>query len=172
MFLQSVLDSIQCSKLNFKICLSPFSASICLKKSFIKDKDGISLQPSKIVNSSEVYAGKIELEAKLENTLLDCAEMIEKNKSLENKYSELLKKYSVKLEENSIEVKTLEKNVQNLEEEIDYLQLSNKSKEKSIADEVLLLKANTKKDILDIEKKIKMYTQYWRKVLRMERSLR
>ena len=41
-----LLAQIQASNLNFHLQLSPFSASISLKKSFIKDKFGNTLLPS------------------------------------------------------------------------------------------------------------------------------
>ena len=42
---QNILDQIQSSNLNFQIQLSPFSALISLKKSFVKDRNGDILIP-------------------------------------------------------------------------------------------------------------------------------
>ena len=39
-----VLQQVTSSSLNFQLQLSPFSAVISLKKSFVKDKDGIPKQ--------------------------------------------------------------------------------------------------------------------------------
>jgi chromosome segregation ATPase len=42
---ENILEQIQSSNLNFQLQLSPFSANISLKKSFIKDKSGNLLLP-------------------------------------------------------------------------------------------------------------------------------
>ena len=42
---ENILDLIQSSNLNFQLQLSPFSASISLKKSLIRDKTGKVLLP-------------------------------------------------------------------------------------------------------------------------------
>ena len=41
-----ILDKVKMSNLNFCIQMSPFSANISLKKSFIKDKSGAYILPS------------------------------------------------------------------------------------------------------------------------------
>ena len=43
---ENILNQIQMSSLNFKLELSPFSAVISLKKSFIRDKSGNTLHSS------------------------------------------------------------------------------------------------------------------------------
>ena len=48
----TILDQIQSSRLNFQLQLSPFSALISLKKSFIKDKDGNRIIPSSVSKTS------------------------------------------------------------------------------------------------------------------------
>ena len=45
---QNILEQITTSNLNFKLELSPFTANICLKNSFIKNKSGQILKPSPI----------------------------------------------------------------------------------------------------------------------------
>ena len=42
---ESILETIQASNLNFQLRLSPFSATISLKKSLIRDKSGNQLLP-------------------------------------------------------------------------------------------------------------------------------
>ena len=42
---ESILNQVQSSCLNFKIELSPFSAVIYLRKSFIKDQNGVTVSP-------------------------------------------------------------------------------------------------------------------------------
>ena len=41
-----ILEQIQTSHLNFHLQISPFSAVISLKKSFVKDRSGVPLLPS------------------------------------------------------------------------------------------------------------------------------
>ena len=70
-----IIDQIQSSNLNFQLHLSPFSAKISLKKSWVKDRTGALLLPpdpvkevNKNVDSVENLAAKnLELE---ENLLL------------------------------------------------------------------------------------------------------
>ena len=42
----NILNQIQISNLNFQLQLSPFSAHISLRKSFVKDRIGAFLQPT------------------------------------------------------------------------------------------------------------------------------
>ena len=43
---EAIIDKIRYSNLNFQIQMSPFSAIVSLKKSFITNKSGIPLLPS------------------------------------------------------------------------------------------------------------------------------
>jgi hypothetical protein len=47
----NLLNAVQTSGLNFKIEMSPFSATIVLKNSILKDRNGIPLNPSHMKNS-------------------------------------------------------------------------------------------------------------------------
>ena len=57
--LQNLVHQIQISCLNYKIELSPFSATVFLKKSFIKDRNGNPLTPS---SPDDVRLGQIKSE--------------------------------------------------------------------------------------------------------------
>ena len=69
----NILDQIQSSNLNFMLQVSPFSAQISLRKSLVKDKEGIPLLPQPLKQS--VPPTTVELKAlevknlKLENDL-------------------------------------------------------------------------------------------------------
>ena len=83
----NLLQQIQMSSLNFKIELSPFSAIIHLKKSFIKDKSGANLQPQPCPNVSLTQNGghdqKInELEHKVKSSNEELEAMKVKNGKL------------------------------------------------------------------------------------------
>ena len=69
----NILNQIQISNLNFQLQLSPFSAHISLRKSFVKDRTGAILQPT--------------LQS---NNILD---LVSKNLELENDLTILRKKY-------------------------------------------------------------------------------
>ena len=53
---RNILRSIENSKLNYQMQLSPFSAVISLKKSYIKDKMGNVLVPSNDMDATQDYA--------------------------------------------------------------------------------------------------------------------
>ena len=77
----NILEQVQTSCLNFQLQISPFSAVISIKKSFIKDKFGNELLPS-----PSPPAHRHELSESIE-ALLD------KNTQLENDVFDLTKKY-------------------------------------------------------------------------------
>ena len=60
---ESILNHVQSSCLNFKIEISPFSAVIHLKKSFIKNQNGETiLPPEDIVAEKDVVVKQLEEE--------------------------------------------------------------------------------------------------------------
>ena len=60
---ESILNQVQSSCLNFKIELSPFSAVIYLRKSFIKDQNGVTvLPPAEIATERNVTVKHLEKE--------------------------------------------------------------------------------------------------------------
>ena len=77
---ENLLQKVQKSNLNFRLELSPFSAKISLKKSFIRDKSGIPVVPrsfesypcsEKLENVPDHDAEKRELQCKIYQ--LECA---------------------------------------------------------------------------------------------------
>ena len=62
-----ILQLIQSSNLNFKLQLSPFTANISLKKTLVKNKSGISLNPcnDSPCDITELKAQNIKLEKEL-----------------------------------------------------------------------------------------------------------
>ena len=95
----AILNMIQKSNLNFALHLSPFSANISLKKSFIKNKSGLELIPPQFTSHEQIekeeliatlVAKNLELEnnvRSLENNLKaatdDCEHAYERIKCLE-----------------------------------------------------------------------------------------
>ena len=59
---ENIIQQIQNSHLNFKLELSPFSANISLKKSFIRNKAGIVLSPP--CSSGNFFASDEQVEPK------------------------------------------------------------------------------------------------------------
>ena len=77
---ENLIKKVQNSNLNFRLELSPFSAKISLKKSFIRDKSGIPVLPrsfesyscsEKLDNVPDQDAEKRELQSKIYH--LECA---------------------------------------------------------------------------------------------------
>ena len=66
----SILEQVQSSCLNFQIQVSPFSAIIHLKKSFIKDKSGKLLLPRDRSVPCENVKALVDKNIKLENDVV------------------------------------------------------------------------------------------------------
>ena len=117
----NILDQIQSSNLNFMLQVSPFSAQISLRKSLVKDKEGIPLLPQPLKQS--VPPTTVELKAlevknlKLENDLFilrekyteivnECTNVKKNIKTMENVQESSNQEMNVKIsmleEENSI----------------------------------------------------------------------
>ena len=73
---ENILARVQTSNLNFKLEISPFSAVICLKKSFAKDKFGQVLKPhsddtTNETNLTTLHQKNLELENSYQNLKYD-----------------------------------------------------------------------------------------------------
>ena len=65
-----IVNSIRDSGLNFSLQMSPFAATISLKKSLVKDKFGRSVKPSQMdSNSSDIIASLVKKNSDLENKI-------------------------------------------------------------------------------------------------------
>ena len=117
-----ILDQLQSSRLNFQLQLSPFSAVISLKKSFVKDLDGNSILPShqETCNTNfELTENQQNLEEKLQTLTKNYNDLLieyeRSNKTIGNLEMQLESYKNVKLEpfmdESQFEIKisTLEK---------------------------------------------------------------
>ena len=83
----NVLQYVQNSSLNFQIQMSPFSAIISLKKSFVKNKHGTPILPTLPISEDLKRSLTLELDAmktKYENLLHEHARSLEMIKVLEN----------------------------------------------------------------------------------------
>ena len=98
-----ILDYVKKSNLNFYLQLSPFSANISLKKTFVKDKAGVYLDPPPFftvpISSDSLLLQNSDLEKKvndletivedlnlrLKKSLSDCEQAYETIENLENK---------------------------------------------------------------------------------------
>ena len=78
---ESVLSSVRNSCLNYNIQVSPFSATISLKKSIVRDRTGACIIPPHISESSDAQNDKAVLADEL--------------RSLRIKYEELLSAYAL-----------------------------------------------------------------------------
>ena len=114
---ENLLLLVQKSNLNFKLEMSPFSAIIYLRKSFIKDKSGTVQLPTfmdfdlgHVQSENQILREKILkqdndlklLQSDFENAVNDCEEANKVNKNLETKLTQLndiVDRVSVKNEE-------------------------------------------------------------------------
>ena len=115
--LEDLVHQVQHSCLNYKIELSPFSATILLKKSFITDKSGQPCKPQFPVGVRQVHHGPVDndlvtkvaqqesvistMKADLEHSLEYCEEIYEKKTFLEKQLEILSCKVAASQQENS-----------------------------------------------------------------------
>ena len=116
-----ILEQIQVSNLNFQLRLSPFSASISLKKSFIRDKSGYITLPT--TGPMPAYT----------TTTSENDELVEKNEQLNLKIVEM---------QNFIESKS--ETIQTLTEKISNVEASAHKSFKEKNDEVNTVKNSLK----------------------------
>ena len=136
-----IIDCVKSSNLNFCLQLSPFSATISVKKTLIKDKAGFYLSPS-IPDSSvhakqDIFSIKIkeledmvaDLKLRLADSVTECEKVNETLAGLENKLK--IKQESEESNENDLEnhlekkiaeVSLLSDEKQQLREKLDHMQ--------------------------------------------------
>ena len=134
-----ILEEIQSSHLNFQLQMSPFSASIFIKKSFIRDKLGNMLLPVDKVSHSEcsLQHENSELVDKNDRLQLRILE-VEKDNEAKNETIEILQNKLAKaeasalrmLEEKNNELMTVKKVVNSLNKEMNTLKNEMKAKSK------------------------------------------
>ena len=64
---ESIIDKVRSSNLNFQIQMTPFSANIVIKKTFIKDNSGFPLLPPTYKNHDHVQEIGEQLKKAKEN---------------------------------------------------------------------------------------------------------
>lgn len=137
-----IIEQVQNSSLNFQLQLSPFSAVISIKKSFVKDKLGNVLLPSQMSRqvSSENTAALLRKNDQLENDLADLTKKYEHVLSECENAHELLKSFEkhqqeakMKVEEVisekllTSEIEKLKSEIEDRNQDIFYLKKSNKA---------------------------------------------
>lgn len=144
-----ILCQIQNSSLNFRLELSPFSAVISLKKTFIKDKSGLPLTPANVVCSD-----KYSTQDSLANEVSD----------LKDKYEKIAIKYSAACDN----ILVLEKALKEKEETIQNLEAANTA---AVAAATKLNKAVTEQRCLHEQERNNLVKEYkgqvklWKKEL-------
>ena len=156
----AILEQIQSSCLNFQIQLSPFSAIISLKKSFIKDKCGNLVLPSdgRENKKNEAAVGAVTENTTVKNEVEENAHIIE---NLQLELSKLVyenKKYEEKVREQEEEISDLYKKVKVKNEVVNKLH-----------QQLKYLKTKTEADLKDIKKSQKAELKSWRKELGEEK---
>ena len=142
---KTVIRNIQSSNLNYRINLSPFSASISLKKSFIKDRNGNCLFPKtpesavfKDSKSKDCEDSRIiNLNRELEAAISDFTDISEKHAALEAENVKLKNQvrssWSVAAEVNNNDCKLhFDSYLESLKRDIEDLKVSNETKRQTI----------------------------------------
>ena len=179
---ESIINHIRHSNLNFQLQLSPFSAQISLKKSFITEKSGVLRLPPPAyaavpnANLEKEVAALVSKNIQLENDLLklkcdyahsvdDCHEAHEKIRVLE---AEIVKKESDDAPlDSDYEFDKLK--IDSQAEEISGLKSALKVKDE-IAKKMSELKIKTKQESAQIERTLRSEIKSWRKELGDERK--
>ena len=129
---ENILAKVQTSNLNFKLEISPFSAIICLKKSFAKDKYGQVLKPNLddttnqtnittlLQKNRELENSYQHLKYDYQNALVACEETCQVNRDLKSEldyYKSLVKKETT---EDVSDFETVKNEFKYLEKELTY----------------------------------------------------
>ena len=159
-----LLEQVQKSGLNFHLQVSPFSAVISVKKSFITDKSGKLIMPAPrnenvkgIIDRNEKLEMDVKTLTKLhEDALKDCENAYETIKSLEKKQNELMEKVEetkiIKEKDSEAEINNLRNALKNRDDEIADLKTANKNA-KEASD---ILKTMTENILKQDKEKIKL----------------
>ena len=151
-----IVEQVQSSNLNFQLQLSPFSATIFLKRSFVRDKLGNVLLPSINVNKSELKLhDNNNLFDEINRLKCNILEVEEDNKSKDNtiwNLEEKLRKTEASatkaFTDKNEEVSILKTSLKNANKEIDILKNNVKSKCKIVKE--------TEKDLYKLDRKYDM----------------
>ena len=135
----AILEQVKNSSLNFQIQVSPFSALISLKKSFVKDKSGNLLLPSNRHGTSENTRDSVEKNLKLERDIMVLTNM---HKEVVDNLEKTLQEAKVKQEVVATEANERE---QKLKAEIETLKKTLKNRDGEIGN--LKAAVKTSKDV-------------------------
>ena len=135
----AILEQVKNSSLNFQIQVSPFSALISLKKSFVKDKSGNLLLPSNRHGTSENTRESDEKNLKFERDIMVLTNM---HKEVVDNLEKTLQEAKVKQEVVATEVNERE---QKLKAEIETLKKTLKNRDGEIGN--LKAAVKTSKDV-------------------------
>ena len=157
----NILNQIQASNLNFQLQISPFSAVISLKKSFIKDKSGTILFPKILPNApianTEYFVNKngqlekdiLKLRNDYELVVEDCTKKDEKveNILLENEnLKSILSEKETQLQACKKESLLLEARLQKAEDKLVKYSSETKDRESKLSIEIATLKSRVNED--------------------------
>ena len=153
-----IIQQVQSSNLNFQLHLSPFSATISLKKSFVRDKLGNILLPSINVTESELQMQENNLISESENVRhlkVKILEVEENNKSKDNTIKTLEEKLckseasaSRSFSDKNDEVRILKTSLKNANKELDNLKNDLKSRREKVKE--------TEKELYKLDQKCNM----------------
>ena len=182
---QTLLMAIQTSGLNFKMEISAFSATICIKNSFIKDKNGnpviqssqVSDQSAKMKSEQASNLATKEnviktLEADLEDAMHECEKVRKINDHLESAIDALHSKLET-TEATKRTIANSESEITLLKQEIKFIETKNEDLRRSIHcfnKELNESKAKATKEMEASKKEYKAELKFLRKELGTETS--
>ena len=121
-----IVSSVKKSKLNFHIQESPFSLFINLRKTFIKDTNGNSLQPlGDIFGNENIVDNKVKVEE--EEKVSSLNDSLEKREAELNKARKALHELNIKLEKAKNEITEAQFNANKSAKEVDKQRAENKT---------------------------------------------
>ena len=188
-YYKELINRVQTSGLNYKIEMSPFSANIFLKKTFIKDMNGNPLKTefSNAPTIDQIKAENLFLNRKVvhlestsssltsqyEYTLLDCQQVHQTNANLLQKVENLHAKLSAAEEEN-YQLKRIQEQIKTKEDKIQLeAKIANEGLIKQVQrlnSELLEIKERLKRRLKRYRKRVKHEIKGWKKELGEERN--
>ena len=121
-----IASSVKKSKLNFHIQESPFSLLINLRKTFIKDKNGNSIQPlGDIFGNENIVDNKVKVEEEERKSSLN--DSLEKREAELNEAREALHELNIKLEKAKNEITEAQFKANKSAKEVDKQRAENKT---------------------------------------------
>ena len=153
----NILNQIQASNLNFQLQMSPFSAVVSLKKSFVKNKSGTTLFPQTLPNAPSANTEYlVNKNQQLEKDILklrnEYEQVVENSEKVENSVVEnenlkiIISEQETQLHTFKNESLVLKTRLKNAEDELVKYFSEKKDRDAKLLNEITTLKSRIKED--------------------------